>query len=129
MKKLITTTLIGFALLAPAAAISGHTAAVDVFQPCNGSAAGTDVCQDANGTSTQTNPIIKIIKAAIKVLSYIIGAAAIVGIVVSGIRMMAAGGDSQAVASARSALVYSLVGIAVAVLAQVLVAYVLDKVK
>jgi hypothetical protein len=42
---------------------------------------------------------------------------------------MTAGGDSQSVASARSALIYSLVGLAVAVLAQAIVAFVLDNLK
>lgn len=115
---------------APVLTFSGTASAAEVFQPCNGSAANTDVCQDANaqaGNNGSNNPIVDIISAAIKVISFLIGAAAIIGIVVSGIRMTTAGGDSQAVASARSALIYSLIGVAVAVLAQVLVAYVLDK--
>ena len=94
------------------------------------------MCQDAKGQSgnqpgnpNNDNPIVDIIKAAITVLSYLIGAAAIIGIVVSGIRLMTSGGDSNAVASARTGLVYSLVGVAVAALAQILVAFVLDKVQ
>lgn len=128
---LILTTLITFS--APTLAVSGNALAADVFQPCgsNGSAGNSDVCKDANaqhGNGGTNNPIIDIIKAAINILSFIIGVAAVIGIVVSGIRLMTSGGDSQAVASARSGLVYSLVGIAVVALAQLLVAYVLGKV-
>lgn len=130
MKRLtlIILTLITFSF--PALAVSGTAAAADVFQSCNGSAAGSTVCKDAGnqgGNNGNNNPIVDIIKAAINVLSYIIGAAAVIGIVVSGIRLMTAGGDSQAVASARSGLIYSLIGIAVVVLAQALVAWVLGK--
>jgi hypothetical protein len=124
----ILATFITFA--APVFAAGGTVMAAEVFQPCNGPAADTDVCKDASaqgGNNGNNNPIVDIISAAIRVISYLIGAAAIIGILVSGIRMMTAGGDSQAVASARSGLVYSLVGVLIAVLAQVLVAYVLDK--
>jgi hypothetical protein len=126
---LILITLITFS--APVLVTTGTAAAVDVFQSCNGAGSGSAVCQDAGsqeGNNGNNNPVIKIIKAAINVLSYIIGAAAIIGLVVSGIRLMTAGGDSQAVASARSAAIYSLIGIAVVILAQALVAYVLNKV-
>ncbi len=124
----MTLTLITFSF--PALALSGTATAADVFQTCNGTASNTSVCKDAGnqgGNNGNNNPIIDIIKAAINVLSYIIGAAAIIGIVVSGIRMMMANGDSQAVASARSGLVYSLIGIAIVILAQALVAWVLSK--
>ena len=132
MKRLILTSLTLITFSFPALALSGTAAAADVFQPCNGTAANnSSVCKDAGnqgGNNGSNNPIVDIIKGAISVLSYIIGAAAVIGIVVSGIRMMTANGDSQAVASARSGLIYSLIGVAIAVLAQALVAYVLDKV-
>lgn len=130
MKRLILMTLTLITFSFPVLALSGTAAAADVFQACNGTASNTSVCKDAGnqgGNNGNNNPIVDIIKAAINVLSYIIGAAAVIGIVVSGIRMMTANGDSQAVASARSGLVYSLIGIAVVVLAQALVAWVLGK--
>lgn len=130
MKRLILMTLTLITFSFPALALSGTATAADVFQTCNGTASNTSVCKDAGnqgGNNGNNNPIIDIIKAAINVLSYIIGAAAIIGIVVSGIRMMMANGDSQAVASARSGLVYSLIGIAIVILAQALVAWVLSK--
>jgi hypothetical protein len=134
MKRSLLFLTAFITLSIPVLTVSGNALAVDVFQPCSSAAAGTDVCNDAssqqgNNTQGSTNPIIKIIKAAIEVLSFIIGVAAIIGIVVSGIRLMTSGGDSNAVASARSGLVYSLIGIAVVALAQVLVAFVLDNVK
>lgn len=121
------------ALSTPALAVSGNAlaVAVDVFQPCNGSASGTDVCNDVGsqgGNNGTNNPVVKIIKEAINILSFIIGIGAVIGIVVSGFRIITAGGDSQAVATARSGLLYSLAGLAVAVLAQALVAFVLDKI-
>ncbi len=122
--------------LAPA---STHAVAnpVQIAPNCgSGSANGTpDVCTDisnqpgntdAGGNPTNQNPIIKIIKTAINILSFIVGIGAVIGIVVSGFRIITAGGDSQAVASARNGLIFSLAGLAVAVLAQALVALVLS---
>lgn len=132
MRRLLLILTMFMTLSAPALAASGTALAAEAFQPCSGDASNTDVCQDVNnqqGNNGKNNPIVKIVKAAIDILSYIIGAAAVIGIVVSGIRMMTAGGNSESIASARSGLIYSLVGVAVAVLAQVLVAWVLDKVQ
>jgi hypothetical protein len=135
MKHIIMTLVLAIGLLTPLALTSSPVFAANVFNNCGeGRVAGSDtptVCKDANtqaANNGNNNPIINIIKGAITVLSYLIGIAAIIGIVVSGIRLTTAGGDSNAVASARSGLVYSLVGVAVAVLAQVIVAYVLGKV-
>jgi hypothetical protein len=47
---------------------------------------------------------------------------------VSGFRFLTAGGDSNAAASARSGLIYSLIGVAVVASAQLIVIFVLDKV-
>lgn len=132
MKRFLITLTALVTLSTPALALSGAAGAADVFQACSGAAASSSACQDANGqqgnnANGNNNPIVDIISAAIKILSYIIGAAAIIGIVVSAIRLMTAGGDSQAAASARGGLIYSLIGIAIAILAQALVSYVLSK--
>ena len=131
MKKLLLTLMAVFTLSVPVYAVSGSAFAVDVFQSCSNGAGGSDVCQDANGQQAnngKNNPIINIIKQAITIISFVIGIAAVIGIVVSGVRIIVAGGDSQAVASARTGLIYSLVGLAVAAVAQAIVAFVLSQV-
>lgn len=131
MKRLLVIIMMSAGLLSPVALTAGHSAAVDIFNNCGSGSATTkpDVCKDTGTQGTSTNPVISIIKAAINVISFIVGLGAVIGIVVSGVRIITAGGDSQAVASARTALIYSLAGAAVVVLAQAIVALVLDKVK
>lgn len=88
-------------------------------------------CNDVKGTATacqSTNPIIAIIKTAISFIAKVLGAAAVIGIIVSGLRLILSNGDSNAIASARSGLVYCLVGVAIALLAQAIVSYVLKDV-
>jgi hypothetical protein len=134
MKRIAITLAIIFSILVPGLVlVSGSAAAVSPVPDCgNGSAAGSpDICNDVNsqgGNNGTNNPVVTIIKEAINILSFIIGVGAVIGIVVSGFRIITAGGDSQAVASARSGLIYSLAGLAVAALAQALVAFVLDKI-
>jgi hypothetical protein len=115
----------------PAIVVSGQTAAVDIFSHCgdNDPNYQPDVCSDVNSAKAQGDPIINIIKIAIDILSFIIGIAAVITVVVSGLRMIFSGGDSQAVASARGGLIYALAGLAIVALAQALVAFVLDRVK
>jgi hypothetical protein len=132
MIKLISAALLLIVFLAvPVPIVAGHSQAVDIFKHTCDSYSGAnapDVCQDVQAQKgVSTNPIIKIFKAAINIITYVVGIAAIIGIVVSGLRFILANGDSNAVASARTGLIYSLIGIAVAVLAQTIVKFVLDK--
>jgi hypothetical protein len=133
MKKLLKLFLpvafvLSLALAGPG--FQGSTSAVDVFQnTCGGNASNTDVCNDVGKQkSNGTNPVIRILKAAINVVSYIAGIAAIIGIIASGLRLILAGGDANAAASARTGLTYSLVGIAIVAIAQIIVAFVLNRV-
>ena len=125
----------GLLILVPLAADGGLASANNSLIPvCNSGnntgtdASGTDVCKDVNAQGTNSNPIIKILKVAIDIVSFIAGAAAIILIMVSALRFITAGGDSAKVAQARGALTYALVGIAITALAQIIVEFVLNKV-
>jgi len=73
--------------------------------------------------------ITKIVAAVINILSTVIGIAAVIMIIVAGFKYITSGGDAGNVSSAKNTLVYALVGIAVAVLAQFLVHFVINKFK
>lgn len=110
-------------------AVAGSAVAVDVVPLCNSSAKGTDVCKEVKSQqSTGKNPFIKFIKVAINVVSLLVGLFAVIGVLISSIKFITASGDAQAVASARTTLTYALIGVAVTVLAQSIVLFVLNKV-
>lgn len=126
MKYILLCIGLLITLSLPALALSQPAGAVNVFTaPCGkGSANGTpEICKDTNPSK---NPIINIIKAAISILAFITGTAAVIGILVSGIRFIVSSGDPGAMASARTGLIYSLVGLAVAATAASIVAFVLN---
>lgn len=79
---------------------------------------------DAGSDCTDTG-VTNLVSAAVTILSFVAGIAAVIMIVISGLRYVTSGGDSGKVASAKNALIYALVGIAVAALAQLLVHFAL----
>lgn len=64
----------------------------------------------------------------VKIISYIAGIIAIIMIIIAGVRYTTSGGDSAKVGAAKTALIYALIGLAVAATAQVLVRIVLSNV-
>lgn len=134
MKKLFLTLLLLVGLATPVFAFAGQAGATDIFTgTCDGGTAKAAICDDVKAQQDNSrgdkanNPIVTIITVAIDVLSLVVGAAAIIGLLASSIKMVVSNGDSNAVSSARSGISYSLVGIVVVVLAQSLVAFVLNK--
>ncbi|MGH7234617.1 MAG: hypothetical protein ACREF7_04205 [Candidatus Saccharimonadales bacterium] len=99
---------------------------------CNpgGAAYGTSVCNDVNTQSSDGgNVVIRLISDAINVLSVLVGAAAIIIIIISGIRLVTSGGDSSAVSGAKSGIFAAIIGIVIVALAQTIVILVLDNIK
>lgn len=103
--------------------------AVNVFsKTCGSAAAGkTEVCSEVTSHQNKNEALI-ILKDVISVISYIVGVAAVIVIIVAAFQFVVAGGDQQAITNARNNLIYALVGVAVAALAQVIVVFVLNNV-
>ena len=80
-------------------------------------------CTDTTGSPT----VQSVVRAGISLLSYLVGIAAIILIIVGGFKYITSGGDSNKVGSAKSTILYALIGLVIAVLAQVLVRFVLAK--
>jgi hypothetical protein len=66
------------------------------------------------------------VKTIVNIISFIAGIVAVILIVLSGIRFMLSGGDSQGAASARNMLIYAIVGLAIVALSQAIVHFVLN---
>lgn len=128
MKRLLLSISLLVALFAPSLVLA-PAYAVDIVPGCTDPALQqTDVCREAqkSGKTTQS-PIVHFIDVVISIVSYVIGTAAIIGIIVSGLRMIMANGDPGAIKTAREGLIYSIVGIVIAVTAQSIVIFVLSK--
>jgi len=128
MKQKIRTIILGLTLV-----VMGGLA----FAPATVSAdLKNDACEGVNslnGTNSPTCSTIagtqldKLIQRVIQVLSVIVGFAAVVMVIVGGLKYITANGDSGAMASARSTIIYALVGLVIVAIAQILVHFVLHK--
>jgi hypothetical protein len=94
----------------------------------------TDLCNGVGLTGgncnggTASNSINKIIRTVVQVLGLIVGVAAVIFIIIGGLKYVTSSGDAQKATSARNTIIYAVVGLAVAALAEAIVAFVLTKV-
>lgn len=118
LKLVITLLLLLFMLGGQAAVPAGAFACGD-----GGGSSKDQVLHgvDQTGTDCSGSGVITAIKAAVTVLSIIIGAAAVIMIIISGLKYITSGGDSGKVSSAKSTLTYALIGVIIAAMAQLLV--------
>lgn len=113
-------SILGVAQAAPLSvvALQGQSDACAGLDQLGGTSCGNNAGQSAIGN---------VIQNVVSIISYIAGAVAIIMIIISGIRFTTSGGDSNSVSSAKTTLVYALIGVVIAALAQVLVHFVLNK--
>lgn len=115
---LATAMLLGLAA-APLASSGTVSAAPARDAVCDGvsSASGEAGC-DGSGLST-------LIKNVINILLFIIGTIAVIMIIVGGIRYATSGGDQAQVTAAKNTILYSVVGVVVALMAFAIVNFVI----
>jgi len=77
------------------------------------------------GSDPANNPILTLLAIA----RSIIGAAALLVITLSGFRYITAAGDPAKVAKARNGIIYALVGIVVAIIAESILFFITDRLK
>jgi hypothetical protein len=130
MRSLILGAIVPWLILIPALTM-GSAYAVNIFPGCQpgGSLAeqGATVCKDVTSSDTNSDPIYKIIKAAIEVISFVTGVAAVILILISGIRFMTSGGEPSKVSEAKSTLLYAAIGIFIVIVSQGIIALVLNR--
>lgn len=95
-------------------------------------AAGTQAVQCPGGVVCDTGlPVVGAtssnLQAALQIVFGIIGVAAVIVVVFGGFQFVTAQGDTQKVAQARKTVLYAVIGLGVAVSAEVIVTFVLDK--
>jgi len=114
--------------------------AVFVFSPtpvsaadCDGADKDTPVCkvgdglQGAGGGQPGDGALNKGIGTIVDVLLFVIGVAAVIMIIIGGLKYVTSNGDSAGVTSAKNTILYSVVGIIVALLAYAIVKFVLGQ--
>lgn len=133
MKNIIKKSLQAL-LIVPVLAL-GVTVAVPALQPaahaadCNSSdlniTNGADCARASKGQPSDLFGGNGIFTKIVDVLLFIIGAIAVIMLIIGGIRYVVSGGDSGAVTGAKNTILYAVIGIVVALLAYALVHFVI----
>jgi hypothetical protein len=126
--KKILLACCALALFVGVAAPAATVAAVDVLDPVCNSQPNSPVCQDNQPGGS--NPIFGpdgIMTTIMQWMARIVGIGAVIAIVVAGFMMVTSNGDSGSQTTARNALMYAIVGLVVAAVAQLVVSFVLRK--
>lgn len=137
MVKRIVLSL--FIFLTPIALSSSAFAAqVDPFSDVCKKEPNASACKEKQNTVGNTssrgddsNPLFGpegIMTKIINILSLVVGIVAVIGIMAAGLRFITSGSNPQQVTVAREMVLYAVVGLLVAALAQILVRFVLGKV-
>jgi hypothetical protein len=128
MKKFVlialtaVTLLVGVALVHTAPALAAS--AKDEICSGVGAASGGSGCSTPTGSPT----VNSVINTVINIISAFVGIVAVIMIVFAGFRYVTSGGDSGKISSAKNTLIYAIVGLVVAGLAQIIVRYVVVQV-
>lgn len=108
--------ILAFAFV-PVMTLTGSVAADSKSQALGG------VCE--TGSDCSGSGVTNAVSVAVNILSLIVGIAAVVMIILGGLKYVTSGGDSNKVANAKGTITYALIGLVIAVLAQAIVHYVL----
>ncbi len=103
------------------------SAATDVFKgPCSGAGATSAVCQGRSTSNPLVGPDGLLLKVT-RIVGIIAGAAAVIVIIISGLRYILSAGDSTAAKTARNGLIYAVAGLFVIILAQAIIGFIITK--
>jgi hypothetical protein len=128
MKKMLLNFIIAFSLLFSTGnvlAVASAASPTDVAKAnaCQGINANLGTNCTSGGTDLK-----KVLAAVLRILSVAAGIASVIMIIISGMKYITSGGDSNSVASAKRTLIYALVGLIIVALSQSIVKFVLKKV-
>lgn len=111
----------------PAATVSAQGAfSGSKSQACQG--ANLSNKDDSCHTKESTSRVEGAINFIVNLLTVIVGIVAVIMIIINGLKFITSNGDSNSISSARHGIIYALVGLIIAALAQVIVRFVLSQV-
>jgi hypothetical protein len=90
---------------------------------------GIGASQNAAGCTAPTgSPSVEnLVSAVINILSWVVGIVSVIVIIFGAFRYVASAGDSNKINSAKTTIMYALIGLIIVVLSQVIVRFVLAK--
>ncbi|MBX4199833.1 pilin [Candidatus Saccharibacteria bacterium] len=131
LKTLLLSISLLFSFSAPVlAAAPAFAVGTDIGGSlCKGSNLNLDNPDVAGGTcTTDKTSFTDIIRKVINILSVLVGAIAVIMIIIGGFRYVTSGGNDSSVAAARKTIMYALIGLLIVAFAQVVVHFILNNI-
>jgi|GEM_PF-1153742 len=126
--RITTITLIATLIVTVFSFTAQNHAAALFTGATNQACSGVNLQPGATTCTGASSSITSLVRSVIFVISWIVGIASIFMIIFGSFRFITSGGDSNATASARNTVIYALIGLAIAAIAQLLIYFVLDQV-
>lgn len=121
--KRLQSILLSLALVLGLGVVAAAPAgAINVFDSCRGANANTSVCNAKNNDNAN-----QLVRNVISTLLFVVGIVSIIMIIVGGIRYTTSNGDSSKITAAKNTVLYSVVGLVVALLAYAIVNFVVAR--
>lgn len=117
IRAALALLLIGAGLITVAAAPTAT--AIDLWDACSGANADTAVCK------SKGDNVDNLVKNITSLLLWAIGAVSVIMIVLGGFKYVTSNGDANSIQSAKNTILYAVIGLAVAMLGQVIVQFVI----
>lgn len=139
LKTLIVSLSLLFSLSSPLVVAPSMVMAVDQTQINGALCLGSNINVDANSSLPANDNSCKnldqgntsftsILKKIINILSLLVGAIAVIMIIVGGFRYVTSAGSDSATGAAKKTILYAIVGLVIVALAQVIVHFVLNNI-
>lgn len=119
----IKTVLISLGLMAGLAfSVAPSVMALDICPP--GTPSDSAICQNSNNAGKSFGSYLQTIS---NTLLFVLGAVAVITIIIAGVRYTTSHGDPKAVQVAKDTLLYAVIGIIVALMAYAIVSFVVTQ--
>lgn len=127
LKRIIFSIIATLGLAMPLAVpVAVNAQDVDRNLSCGANLNFDPDCEQEEG-SVAEGRVNSIVTNVINILSLVVGVAAVIMIMIGGMRYITSNGDSGQVGNAKNTILYAIVGLIVVALAQVIVRFVVNK--
>lgn len=121
MKSLILVTITALTVLGLSVFTTSTALAAPKDSVCDGIVITGGNCDKGE---TEVN---KVVKGVVDLLSIIVGIAAVIMIILGGLKYITSSGDTNKVSSAKNTILYAIVGLVIVAMAQFIVRFVLNR--
>lgn len=127
---MIVITALGLIVISPSMAMAQQ---VNVFdEVCKRGGNDSAACKDGKQNQTDDNNALYgpngILSKIINTVTIIVGIAAVISIIIAGFTMITSGNNPQEVTKAREMIIYALLAIVIATMAQVIIRFIISRV-